>query len=157
MLQSALMILRFVVTCNGCNSISHFSPIPVIYPGLLGSLVLSSKFINLLLPLRHRTFRLITLYKMIHNRTPAYLRSLLPPRQGQYANRPTRFKHNFCAPRTRGQKYHQSFMPRTVREWNILDEAQKQIPTTSSFKANLKTKLSQQKCSYALKVKVAVL
>ena len=92
------------------------------------------------LEVRHKYFRLITLYKMIHNRTPSYLRSLLPPRQGQYANRPTRFEHNFCAPRTRGQMYHQSFIPRTVREWNILDEAQKQIPTTSSFKANLKKK-----------------
>ena len=39
------------------------------------------------LEVRCKYFRLITLYKMIHNRTPGYLRSLLPPRQGQYANR----------------------------------------------------------------------
>ena len=37
------------------------------------------------LEVRRKYFRLITLYKMIHNRTPGYLRSLLPPRQGQYA------------------------------------------------------------------------
>ena len=93
----------------------------------------------LTLETRRQYFRLVMLYKMKNN-TPDCLQSILSPLQGQYANRPSRHAHNFTAPRTRGQKHHQSLVPQTIRQWNALDDDMKNLPSTNSFKRNVKKK-----------------
>ena len=78
---------------------------------------------------RRQYFRLVMLYKMKNSNTPDYLQSILPPLQGQYANRPGRHAHTFTAPRTRGQKHHQSLVPPTIRQWNALDDDMRNLPS----------------------------
>ncbi len=90
---------------------------------------------------RRKYFRLVQLHRIKNNLTPPYLRTLLPPLMGQHANRPTQYRHNYTAPRSNRRIYHSSFIPRTTRDWNDLDERLKELPTSNSFKHNLKKNL----------------
>ena len=63
---------------------------------------------------------LITLYKIQHNMTPEVLRDLLPPTVGEKNEYTLREPMKLTSPNTTSRSYHESFLPRSVREWNKL-------------------------------------
>jgi len=88
---------------------------------------------------RRQYFRLVQLYRMHNNHVPEYVTSLLPPTG--YNERPTRYPNNYINPRSRTQKRQGSFIPRTVKDWNNLDNSTKAAQTLASFKCQMKSKL----------------
>ena len=93
-----------------------------------------------LLPLKKRRkfHRLVQLYKIIHQLSPDYLHSLLPPTAGErnpYAIRnPNHFSNYNC----RTEAYRNSFFPLTTREYNELPEEIKSAESVLTFKSLLK-------------------
>ena len=97
---------------------------------------------------RREYFSLVLLYKMTNGLTPAYLQSLLPPKQGHHSRYPSRRRFNFIPIRTNKVKYYKSFFPATVRSWNNLDDNMKQLPIPGHFKNVLKNSLFPKHVKY---------
>ena len=55
-------------------------------------------------------------------------------------NHQTRHSRCFQTPRGTSEVFRNSFFPRTTCEWNSLEEAQVNCPTSDSFKANLQSR-----------------
>ena len=85
---------------------------------------------------------------MKHGLSPAYLNTLLPPLQGYFSDRPIRYSDNFMAPKTKHQKYHKSFIPQTMRDWNDLEKKNNQTTTNSvKLQAHIKEKIISHKAA----------
>ncbi len=68
---------------------------------------------------------------------PGYLKRLVPPSVANRTGRNLRNENNISTVKTRKVKVYNSFLPKTVREWNNLDRS-KYTPSLSSFKASYK-------------------
>ena len=87
---------------------------------------------------RRSYYKLIQLYKMIHDQTPGYLKMLLPPKQGYFSRYPTRRDNDFLLLRCKTVKYQNSFLPSTLQLWNNLDNRLKASSSLNIFKRSLK-------------------
>ena len=83
---------------------------------------------------RRRQHRLIALYKIIYGYAPAYLQNMFPPMRSDYSIRGHRGVNVFQLPLCRTSIYAQSFVPRTIRDWNCLNVEIRTIPSLISFK-----------------------
>ena len=90
---------------------------------------------------RRDYFRILQLYKMKNHLTPDYLRTILPPPHGHYSGYPTRYSNNYIVPLSTTTKHHESFIPKSTRGWNSLDEQLKSCNILHSFKTLQKKKL----------------
>ena len=68
---------------------------------------------------------------------PEYLKGLVPEQVGDRTNYNLRNSQDLTTVRTKKVKVYNSFIPKTVREWNNLDKS-KYTPSLSSFKASYK-------------------
>ena len=78
---------------------------------------------------------------MKNHLAPDYLRTILPPPHGHYSGYPTRYSNNYIVPLSRTTKHHESFIPKSTRGWNSLDEQLKSCNILHSFKTLQKKKL----------------
>ncbi len=82
--------------------------------------------------------RLSLFYKMQHDPgVPNYLKELVPDTVGARAGRHLRNENDLTIVKTKKVKYYNSFVPKSVRDWNNLDMS-KYAPSLSSFKASYK-------------------
>lgn len=91
---------------------------------------------------RRNYYNLLQIYKMEHQLCPAYLTSLLPPKQGH--RRVTDFRPVRC----NTSKFQHSFLPAATRQWNALPNELKTAGTISTFKNGLKKKMFREKVKY---------
>ena len=89
------------------------------------------------LELRRYKHRLITFYKMINKETPMYLHSIVPQSVHQVSQRNLRSRSNNQPPFCRSNLYKNSFLNKTVRDWNALSENAKNIRPLAQFKTFL--------------------
>ena len=89
--------------------------------------------------LQHRRYkhRLITFYKMVNKQVPTYLQTLVPPSIDQISQRTLRSGNHLQVSQSRTVHYQNSFLPRTVSEWNALPNNIKSLPSLNSFKSFL--------------------
>ncbi len=81
---------------------------------------------------RRNKHKLILLYKMNNNKTPQYLRDLIPQHgQAQYN---LRNASNIPLIPCRTVLYNNSFLPSTIRQWNQLPEHVRNTSSLMSFK-----------------------
>ena len=90
---------------------------------------------------RRQYMRMLYMFKMKNQLTPRYLSDILFPQQGHYSEYSTRHRNNFIIPRTRTTKYHESFIPKSSREWNSMPEEIKSCECLATFKRLVKKKL----------------
>ena len=83
---------------------------------------------------RRKKHRLVTFYKMTNGLTPQYLTNLVPQRVHEVAGRRLRNDDNFVTPRSKTNLYQNSFLPKTVRDWNDLPIEIKSASSLNSFK-----------------------
>ena len=86
---------------------------------------------------RRRKHRLTTFYKMVTKTTPSYLSTLVPRTVHQVSQRNLRTGQNLQVPRSRTVLYSNSFIPKTIRDWNALPNNLKNSPSLNSFKLEL--------------------
>jgi hypothetical protein len=89
--------------------------------------------------------RLCMMYKMQNNIAPVYLTQACPPLVGELSNYNLRNTDNIVLPLGKKAGYFNSFMPRTVRDWNSLDRTIRNRDSLDSFKYNLKKKMFPKK------------
>ena len=83
---------------------------------------------------RRKKHRLVTFYKMTNGLTPQYLTDLVPQRVHEVAGRRLRNDNDFVTPRSKTNLYQNSFLPKTVRDWNNLPIGIKSASSLNSFK-----------------------
>ena len=86
---------------------------------------------------RREKHRLILFYKIINGLTPAYLYELIPENVFNRNSYNVRSKHNISQVRTRSNTYNNSFIPATIRQWNLLPSSVRNSDDIESFKRNL--------------------
>ena len=86
---------------------------------------------------RRQQHTLIMMYKILNNRTPDYLRSLIPPVVGNTMKYQLRNQSNIQAPTFRVKWHQNSFFPVGIKLWNALDDSFTHVSTLSSFQALL--------------------
>ena len=86
---------------------------------------------------RRRKHRLTTFYKMVTKTTPSYLSTLVPRTVHQVSQRNLRTGQNLQVPRSRTVLYSNSFIPKTIRDWNALPNNLKNSPSLNLFKLEL--------------------
>ena len=88
---------------------------------------------------RRRRQRLRIMYKTIHGEAPLYMQNTIPlAGNDRYALRNV---HNIPPYRTRTSSFHNSFFPKTSRDWNTLDNKTKMSGTLDTFTRKLDSEL----------------
>jgi len=96
------------------------------------------------LAIRRQVYKLSTMYKIINNNTPNYIKSLIPQQRGQTViSHILRNELQITIPRCRLKSFSTSFIPDTIRMWNETNNDLKTSRSLPSFKNALK-KLSSQ-------------
>ncbi len=85
---------------------------------------------------RRRKQRLRVFYKTVQQDTPTYLQDIVPNQnaQNQYQ---LRNETNYPIPRARTSQFQNSFLPKTVSDWNNLDNDTKNSTSVESFTNHL--------------------
>ena len=86
---------------------------------------------------RRQKYKLTLFYKMIHQRTPLNMSSLIPQSVSNISRYNLRNSSDLQTINTRTNLYYRSFLPSTIREWNNLPPGAKQSVTVNSFKVCL--------------------
>ena len=81
--------------------------------------------------------RLSLYYKIVNNKTPQYLRSLLTKLNSEQHPYQTRQSQNFVPYTENCNYFSKSFFPAALKAWNNLPISVRSIPTLNSFKSNL--------------------
>jgi hypothetical protein len=90
---------------------------------------------------RRKNHRITMFYKMVYQLTPPLLFNLLPQRVENRTHHNLRNKGNIDTPRTRIDAHKYSFLPSTIKDWNLLSTSTKESKSISSLKRTLaKTK-----------------
>ena len=79
-------------------------------------------------------FKLIMLYKMLHNAAPDYLSSLAPSLVNERVEINLRNASNLSLIPARTSLYFSSFLPSVVRDWNNLPATVRNSPSVESLK-----------------------
>ena len=93
---------------------------------------------------RRKQRRIFTFHKIIHGRSPPYLRYLLPPYNRDRSTRALRNSDDLTTIHARLDVFYKSYFPQTVREWNTLSIDIRQIEEPESFKGQLQNQIRHQ-------------
>lgn len=86
---------------------------------------------------RRKKQKLTLFYKMHNNLCPPYLSSLVPPTVNETSRYNLRNANNTQTIDSRTSLYFNSFLPSVIREWNTLQDDQRNSSSVTSFKFNL--------------------
>ena len=89
------------------------------------------------LEVRRNKQKLTLFYKMVHNLTPSYLTSLIPPTVNETSNYNLRNSNDIRTTNASSVQYYSSFLPSAIRGWNSLPEELRNSATVTSFKNRL--------------------
>ena len=97
---------------------------------------------------RRQFHRLSLMYKIVNNKAPTYLIENIPQLIGDRTNYGLRNRSDLDPVSSRINLYTNSFIPKTVKDWNNLDRVSKASPSIEAFKANHRRKLDQKNPLY---------
>ena len=92
---------------------------------------------------RRRNHRLILFHKIVNNKTPQYLRDLLPNSVSSRHTHNTRQINNLLQVNTRTRFYSEYFFPFTVKLWNNLPLSIRQCESLTLFKKQIQSQNSK--------------
>lgn len=87
---------------------------------------------------RRKKAKLVLLYKILHNHTPAYLHALIPEQVQNLTRYSLRNPTAYRIPHSRTAYMSNSFIPSSLKQWNSLDESLRNSLTLNTFKSRLK-------------------
>ena len=87
---------------------------------------------------RRKQHKLIVFYKMVNNLTPIYLSSLLPPQVGNISRYNLRNQDKYQTINCKSQLYFNSFLPSSVRDWNLTEDTVRLTQSVNCFKRSIK-------------------
>ena len=84
---------------------------------------------------RREIHKLIYFYKLLDKRsnTPEFVKKLVPDSRRNTSNRLLRNSQNITQPPNHLESYKASFIPKTIKTWNLLPESIRNLPSTKSF------------------------
>ena len=82
---------------------------------------------------RWKKQRLKVFDKTVHGETPTYMQNLLPMPLGEHNRYILRNEHNFPQAMARTSTFQSSFLPRTIQDWNRLDNEIKGLDNFETF------------------------
>ena len=88
---------------------------------------------------RRKNHKLILFYKMLNNKTPEYLSSLVPNKVAQRHDHNTRQINNIQNVFTRTNLYSDYFLPSTIKLWNNLNPTSRNCESLNIFKEKIKS------------------
>jgi hypothetical protein len=83
---------------------------------------------------RRRNHRLTVYYKMTYGLAPAFLLHILPPKVADRTSHNLRNKNDTQTPSSRINAHKYSFLPATIKDWNILPTPTKESKSINAFK-----------------------
>ena len=86
--------------------------------------------------------RLKTMYKVINKDAPEYLQSIIPATQGQHDYQ-LRHENNYPVVKTRTTAFKNTFLPKTIIDWNKLNDDTKLSESLESFSNKLNGNLTK--------------
>ena len=89
---------------------------------------------------RRKIAKLVTFFKMYHNRLPDYLNEIVPPLISESSSYPLRNAQDLQSIPSRTVLYGNSFLPDTVNLWNALPQNVKSLTDLNAFKSALTPK-----------------
>ncbi len=92
---------------------------------------------------RRRNHRLTHYHKILNNKTPEYLRDLLPDSVGSRHDHNTRQRNNISQVNTRTRLYSEYFIPATTKLWDTLNLNIRKCESLSLFKKQISTQNSK--------------
>ena len=87
---------------------------------------------------RRERQQLLLMHKMINGVAPTYLQNLIPSLSSQTHRYPTSNRHNLVKIKCESESYRNSFLPKTVKNWNLLPLETRNITDFQAFKNILK-------------------
>lgn len=89
---------------------------------------------------RRKNKRLIQMHKIYLNETPKYLQDTIPQTRAQATGRNLRNAANTTEIFGRSETFKESFFPKTITEYNLLDPSIRCLPTVREFKNKINPK-----------------
>ena len=86
---------------------------------------------------RRKIHQVTLFYKIKNGLVPGYISDLCPIRVGQRSEYTLRSSNDLCVPVASTGKFTKSFLPLTIKVWNILPEQQRNSSSIDSFRNNL--------------------
>ena len=83
---------------------------------------------------RRKQHRMNLMFKIQHNLTPEYLKTICPLLTRERTNYDLRTGMNITTPLPKTATYQKSFVPQTINDWNNLAVAIRELPSIDSFK-----------------------
>jgi hypothetical protein len=97
---------------------------------------------------RREKYKLVQFYKMTNNLTPHYISCLVPQAFANIHDYNTRNASALPVVRTRTSLYYNSFIPSSVRLWNLQPAIIRLIPSIQALKYSLKSIISSKPFYY---------
>ena len=97
---------------------------------------------------RREKHKLVQFYKMTKHLTPHYINCLVPGTFGNIHDNSTRNASAFSVVRTRTSLYYNSFIPSSVRLWNLQPDNIRLSPSIQALKYSLKSNISSKPFYY---------
>ena len=97
---------------------------------------------------RRRAHRLTFFFKIVNGKSPPYLQNVLPRQRGEGTSYSLRHVHNYTTISARLRHFANSFIPQTLKDWNILDESVKRESNINTFKRLIFPKRSRNQNYY---------
>ena len=102
------------------------------------------------LSVRRERAKLLLFHKIVHNKAPVYLCSLLPTLVGACSRFPLRNRNNYSRFTSMSSTFSRSFFPATVLQWNQLDTNIRNIEDPFAFKGALISNIPKRNLAFYL-------
>ena len=90
------------------------------------------------------------MFKLVNNKTPGYLKNLLPNRVGDQTHYLLRNNQNYEVPYSRLCSYENSYFPSTLRLWNELGQDTRNSSSVLEFKNKIKSQVTDKPTNYTI-------
>jgi LytS/YehU family sensor histidine kinase len=115
-------------SCQDCYRLTYFHKTEILYIETGWEL----------LSVRRKRRKLQLCYNIVNKNTPNYRCTLIPPTIQSTSVYPLRNENDIILPFFRLSSTKDSFIPSTIKMWNSLNNAIRNVDTLSSFKSELK-------------------
>ena len=93
--------------------------------------------------------KMVTMFKIHNGGAPSYLNNIIPDKHENISRYNTRNKHNYFIPRCRLELFKKSFVPDSIRLWNLLKAEAREAISINSFRKNISVEIENPLSYYA--------
>ena len=98
---------------------------------------------------RRYAAKMTTMFKIYNGYAPPYLNDIIPDKHENVSSYNTRNKNKYFIPRCRLELFKKSFVPDSIRLWNLLKEEAREAISIKSFLKNISVEIANPPSYYA--------